>query len=94
VAAVSARPARIVPPASPCDTLAEARAIAEEFAGWTAGCGENGMWNARSGTLHAHGADPAELRDQIREQIRMAGRAARRAESIAALTGRRPEVPR
>ena len=82
--------ARITPPPSPSDTLAEQRAIEAENGGWTARRGKNGMWSARRGSLEAHGASGKELR----EQITLAERTADRAERAEAVTGRRPEVPR
>jgi hypothetical protein len=56
---------------------AEVRSIAEEFEGWEAWCGLNSMWHARLvgsvPPLMVHGESPAEVREQIRQQVKARG---------------------
>jgi hypothetical protein len=48
----------------------QAASIAQEFPGWEAWCGLNGLWHARlvgsEPIAMVHGNNPEDIRDQIR----------------------------
>jgi hypothetical protein len=69
---LSPLPARIARPQelTPGQAGAACADIARRFPGWRAWRGENRCWHAQCGKMEAHGGDPAELVQQIREARR------------------------